>query len=163
MTVQEYTEKVMDYLTISSAGLEVKEEDEYVFINISVPEDDAGKMIGKHGETISSIAHLVSVSFHDEMTGKKVVVDINDYKNRREEEAVEMGLQAAKRVVESLRPHHLPRSLHAHQRRAIHQELQTYEGVYTQSEGEGRDRHLVIYPEGYESHFESDSSDDSQE
>lgn len=156
MTVQEYTQKVMDYLTITPEDLEITEDGDYVFINISVPEDDAGKMIGKHGETISSIAHLVSVSFHDEMTDKKVVVDINDYKNRREEEAVEMGRQAAKRVVDILRPHHLPRSLHAHQRRAIHQDLQTYEGVYTQSEGEGRDRHLVIYPEGYEAVETSD-------
>ncbi|MCD8484900.1 KH domain-containing protein [Candidatus Woesebacteria bacterium] len=150
MTVQEYVDKVIDYLTIEPENVEVREEDEYVFINIFVPEDDAGKMIGKHGETISSLAHLVSVSFHDELTDKKVVVDINDYKNRREEESIEMGRQAAKRVVETLRPHHMPRSLHAHQRRAVHHDLQSYEGVYTQSEGEGRDRHMVIYPEGYE-------------
>ncbi len=154
MTVQEYVDAVIDYLTIEPEAVSVEDDGEYLVINITVPEDDAGKMIGKHGETISGLAHLVSVSFHNDLEGKKVVVDINDYKSRKEEESIEMGRQAAKRVVETLRPHHMPRSLHAHQRRVVHQDLQSYEGVYTESEGQGRDRHLVIYPEGYDSNEE---------
>lgn len=146
MTVQEYLQQIFEYLTIDVQDVRLDEDDQYLLVYLTVEEDEAGKMIGKHGETLTSLAHLVSVSFYDELSAKKVVVDVNGYKARREEEAVAMGRQAAERVVASGRPHHMPRSLQAHQRRVIHQDLQDFVGVSTTSEGEGRDRHLVIYP-----------------
>jgi spoIIIJ-associated protein len=124
---------------------------------LTVGEEDAGKMIGKHGETLTSMGHLVTLSFREALknedeTSRRVVVDINAYKERREEEAIELGRELAQRAVEEQEPQALPRSLHPHQRRVVHQALQDFEGVYTQSEGEGRDRRLVIYPIEYQDH-----------
>jgi spoIIIJ-associated protein len=147
MTLQEYLDEVFSYLTVKPESINIREDNEdYIFIDMTVSEDDAGKMIGKYGDTIISLSHLVTTTFREQLEGKKVVFDVNGYKDRREEEAREIGLEAAERAVESQRPQHLPRSWQSHQRRAVHQALQDFVGVTTQSEGEGSERHLVVYP-----------------
>lgn len=147
MTVQEYVQQLLEYMSVDATNVGVEETEEYVFVTLEIPEEDAGKMIGKHGETITSLSHLVTVSFREQLENKKVIVDVNGYKERREDEAIEMGREYADRAIETGRPQHLPRVLQAHQRRVIHQDLQEYAGIFTQSEGEGRNRHLVVYPE----------------
>lgn len=148
MTVQEYFDQLLQHMGVGDAQVHLEENDEYLFINVEVPEEDAGKMIGNRGETIQALRQLAYLSFSEGLGEKKVVVNVNDYKEKKEEVAIELGLQAAERVKAEGRPQHLPKYLLAHQRRAIHQQLQEVEGVSTRSEGEGRDRHLVVYPEG---------------
>lgn len=157
MTIREYVDQLLQYMLIEPEAVEVEEGEEYISIRLSVAEDDAGKMIGKHGETLTSMGHLVTLSFRDSLknedgTTRKVVVDINSYKERREEEAVELGKELAQQAVDDQEPQALPRSIHPHQRRVVHQALQDFPGVFTQSEGEGRDRRLVIYPISYQDH-----------
>lgn len=150
MTVQEYLDQLLQHMGVGDATVTLEENDEYLFVDMSVPEEDAGKMIGSRGETIQALRQMVFLSFSEQLGDKKVVVNVNDYKEKKEEAAIEIGLQAADRAREEGIPQHLPKYLLAHQRRAIHQELQEQEGVFTRSEGEGRDRHLVIYPEGFD-------------
>ena len=147
MTIQEYLEQLLHHMGVGDTQLEIEENDEYLFIDIQVPEEDAGKMIGNRGETIQAFRQLVFLSFTEEIGDKKVVVNVNDYKEKKEEQAIDMAIAAAERARDENRPQHLPKYLLAHQRRAIHQELQDFPGVETHSEGEGRDRHLVIYPD----------------
>lgn len=161
MTIREYVDQLLEFMMIEPEHVEVEEGEEYVSIRLQIQEEDAGKMIGKHGETLTAMGHLVTLSFretlkNDDDTVRKVVVDINAYKERREEEAVELGRELAERAVQEQTPQFLPRSLHPHQRRVVHQDLQSFEGVYTQSEGEGRERRLVIYPIEYADHGEND-------
>lgn len=149
MTIQEYTENLLSYLAVDPENMQLEDNEEFVFITLDIPEEDAGKMIGKHGETIAALNHVVRVSFRDELGEKRVVVDVNGYKERKEEDARDLGIQAAERALETNRPQHLTELLLPHERRAIHQELDGYNGVFTRSEGEGMDRHLVVYPESY--------------
>ncbi len=163
MTIQEYVDQLLGYMLIEPEAVTVEEGEEYVSIRLSVPEEDAGKMIGKHGETLTSMGHIVTLSFRDALTDengevRRVVVDINAYKERKEDEALEIAKEIAQQVVDEQEPQALPRSFQPHQRRVIHQALQDFEGVFTQSEGQGRDRRLVIYPISYQDH-ESDSSE----
>src|SRR5690606_32080666 len=87
MTIREYTDSLMSYLTVEPENTQIEDADEFVFITLDIPEDDAGKMIGKHGETIAALNHVVRVSFRDELGEKRVVVDVNGYKERKEEDA----------------------------------------------------------------------------
>lgn len=168
MTIREYVDQLLEYMQISPEGVEVDESEDYITVRLQVTESDAGKMIGKHGETLSSMGHLITLSFRDSLKNeagevRRVVVDINAYKERREEDAIELGRELAERAVEEQAPQFLPRSLHPHQRRVVHQDLQTFAGVYTQSEGEGRDRRLVIYPIEYQDYGDEDQTPESLE
>lgn len=146
MTIQDYLQQLNQFLTIEPETMAVEEDDEFVFVKYQVNEEDAGKMIGRHGETISALANILTVTFHDQLGEKRVVVDINSYKAEKEDEAVEIGRELAERAIETGRPQYLPYSLQAHQRRVVHQALQDTPGIYTESKGEGRYRRLVIYP-----------------
>lgn len=161
MTFQEYLEQLLHHIGVGDTQLEIEENDEYLFIDIQVPEEDAGKMIGNRGETIQAFRQLVFLSFTEEIGEKKVVVNVNDYKEKKEEQAIDMAIAAAERARDEGRPQHLPKYFLAHQRRAIHQELQDFPGVTTHSEGEGRDRHLVIYPDdAHQASSHEESSDE---
>ena len=153
MNIPEYLDQLLGYLGVEGAEAKVEETDDYVFVDFAVPEEDAGKMIGAHGETIHALRQIIFLSFTEYLGDKKVVVNVNDYKDKKEEAAREIGFEAAERVVDTQRPQHLPKYLLAHQRRVIHQELGEYNGVFTRSEGEGEDRHLVVYPESYREQF----------
>lgn len=157
MTVHEYLEQLVGYLEVPVDEILVEETEEYCFVDIRVPEEDAGKMIGAYGETIHALRQIVFLSFTEHLGDRKVVVNVNDYKDKKEEAAREIGFSAAERAVDTQRPQHLPKYLLAHQRRVIHQELSEYNGVFTRSEGEGEDRHLVIYPESMREEFPADA------
>ncbi len=161
MTIQEYLEQLLQQMGVGDTHLEIEENDEYLFIDVSVPEEDAGKMIGNRGETIQAFRQIVFLTFMEEIGDKKVVVNVNDYKEKKEEQAIDMAIAAAERARDEGRPQHLPKYLLAHQRRAIHQELQDFPGVETHSEGEGRDRHLVIYPSQDDGGYEQSGKDEA--
>jgi len=148
MTVQEYTDQLLDLLRIQPEKVEIVEEEGYIFVMIDVIEDDAGKMIGNKGETLYSLGQIMSLTFQDQLDDKRIVVDVNDYKGKREERATEIGYEAAERARQEQRPIDLP-PLAAYERRVIHQALSEDEGIFTRSEGEGRDRRLVVYPDSY--------------
>lgn len=160
MQTKDYIDQVLEYMLIEPNSVEIREDenDDYIFVLLDVVEEDAGKLIGKYGDTLNGLSHLATVSCYDSNNEKRVVVDVNDYKFNRETEAEEIAVEAAEEVLESQRPRHLPKSWQAHQRRVVHQRLQDFAGVFTESEGEGRDRHLVIYPEGWDVKNKKDDS-----
>jgi len=158
MTLQEYTQQLLEYLRVEPVSVAIEENEQYFFVQIEVSEDDTGKMIGNHGETIRAFQQILSLSYKEELGEKRVVVNVNDYKQRREERAKEMGLEAAERAVSDQRPQDLP-PLQSFERRAIHEALKDFAGVFTQSEGEGRYRRLVVYPESYRDTSDSDSDE----
>lgn len=161
MTLQEYTQQLLEYLRVEPVSVTIEENEQYFFVQIEVSEEDTGKMIGNHGETIRAFQQILSLSYKEELGDKRVVVNVNDYKQRREERAKEMGLEAAERAVSDQRPQDLP-PLQSFERRAIHEALKDFAGVFTQSEGEGRYRRLVVYPESYRDPSDSDESNDGE-
>jgi spoIIIJ-associated protein len=148
MTVQEYTEQFLELTRIEPDKIEILEEGDYIFVMITVQEEDAGKLIGNKGETLHALGQIISLSFQDQLDDKRIVVDVNDYKGKREERATEIGFEVAERVRQEQKPIDLP-PMAAYERRVIHQALSEEVGVFTRSEGEGRNRRLVVYPDSY--------------
>lgn len=145
MTVQEYVEQLLAHMGIAGSSVSVVEDDETINVSISVSEEDSGMMIGKHGDTISSMQRLTLLSMQETLNGKKLSVNVNDYLERRKETLLSMAQRAADRVKEMKRPVSLTR-LKPSERRIIHMALQEDKEIMTQSEGEGMRRILVIYP-----------------
>ena len=109
-------------------------------------DDDVGILIGRHGQTMSSLQYLVRIILSRRIkTPPPLIIDIDGYKQRRYE-----GLrETAKRLAEQVKTRRVPFTLEpmpAIERRIIHLTLADDPNVTTQSTGEGEARKVVISP-----------------
>ncbi len=113
-------------------------------IELSVPSTEINSiLIGKNAETLRSLQFLLSTTLRSK--GADVVrvnIDVADYKKQR---ADKVAKQAKEWIEEVLRTgdSYIAR-LNAADRRIVHHVASDYENIRTFSEGEGRDRHIVI-------------------
>ncbi len=132
---------------------EVKAEGEAnVYPKINIVGGDTGILIGHHGETLDSIQYLINLSAIRRSKQKdgdyvKIVVDIEGYREKREETLRSLARRMASRAVKYRRNIYLE-PMNAYERRIIHSELQSFENVSTHSVGSDRDRKIVITYEG---------------
>ncbi len=105
-----------------------------------------GALIGRKGERLSALQHLVNLLLSKRMgTWTRVLVDVEDYRGRRERQLREIALRAADRVDETGKMLQLE-AMPALERRWIHLALRERSGVSTQSIGEEPNRRVVIIP-----------------
>src|SRR3954447_11140659 len=105
-----------------------------------------GSLIGRKGKRLSALQHLVNLML-SRRTGQwtRVLVDVEDYRGRRERQLVDLAARAAERVVETGKMLQLE-PMPALERRWIHLALRDNEGVSTQSIGEEPNRRVVVLP-----------------
>jgi spoIIIJ-associated protein len=105
-----------------------------------------GALIGRKGERLSALQHLVNLMLSKEMGAwTRVLVDVEDYRGRRERQLRELAERAAARVVETGKMLQLE-PMSALERRWIHMSLRDHPGVATQSIGEEPNRRVVLVP-----------------
>ena len=115
-------------------------------IVIDVAGDDVGLLIGRHGETLSSMQFLLNACLSGRLPrSTRVVVDVEHYRDRREQTLRGIALRAADRARRDRRPVTL-QPMPANERRIIHLTLQTSNWVTTESTGEGAERRVVVTP-----------------
>ena len=74
-----------------------------------------------------------------------VFVDVNNYRKEREDIIVKLARAAAKKCETIKQPVSLP-AMNSFERRIVHNELSMHPDVVTQSEGENKERHVVVQP-----------------
>lgn len=135
---------------LKSTGLniygEVVEEDDKITINLSGSE--IGILIGKRGDVLDALQYLFSQIInrqkpHNEY--KRVVIDSEGYRNKREETLRMLGQRLANKVVKEGKPTKLE-PMNAAERRIIHTSLQSKNNVTTTSKGEEPNRYVIISP-----------------
>ena len=133
---------VLDNMKID-ADVTVKEENDLVTININGPK--MGLIIGYRGETLDSLQYLVSLIVNKDHNKpyKRVVLDTENYRQKREETLKRVAQKAAYKVKASKRPYKLE-PMNPYERRIIHSALQDDKDVTTYSEGEEPYRRIVI-------------------
>ena len=110
--------------------------------------DALGALIGRKGERLSALQHLVNLMLSKEMgTWTRVLVDVEDYRGRRERQLRELAERAAARVTETGKMLQLE-PMPALERRWIHLTLRDNPAVATQSIGEEPNRRVVLVPRG---------------
>lgn len=115
-------------------------------IQLDVAGDDVGLIIGRHGETLVSLQFLLNACLgRDLPRDTRVVVDIEHYRDRREESLRSIALRAADRARRERRPVTL-QPMPPNERRIVHVTLQSNPYVSTESTGEGAERRVVISP-----------------
>ncbi len=110
--------------------------------------DALGALIGRKGERLSALQHLVNLMLSKEMgSWTRVLVDVEDYRGRRERQLRELADRAAARVAETGKMLQLE-PMPALERRWIHLTLRDHAAVVTQSIGEEPNRRVVLLPRG---------------
>jgi spoIIIJ-associated protein len=103
-----------------------------------------GALIGRKGERLSALQHLVNLMLSRRMgTWTRVLVDVEDYRGRRERQVVEVATRAAQHVQETGQMLQLE-PMSALERRWVHLALRDIEGITTQSIGEEPMRRVVV-------------------
>ncbi len=103
-----------------------------------------GALIGRKGERLSALQHLINLMLSRKMgSWTRVLVDVEDYRGRRERQLAEVAIRAAERVQETGQMLQLE-PMSALERRWVHISLRNVEGVSTQSIGEEPMRRVVV-------------------
>ncbi len=113
--------------------------------------EDAGVLIGHHGDTLDALQYLTNLAVNRRDEDEKreytrVIVDIEDYREKREATLRALADRMAARAKKTGRNVVLE-PMNPYERRIIHSQIQNIEGVSTHSVGEDEDRKVVISPE----------------
>ena len=147
--IEEVVGKILNNL-INSTGLDadvyVRDQMEEGSIVFELEGQDSGLLIGRRGETLSSLEYLVRLMASKTLDKRaNIMIDVEDYKLRRKEKLENIAKKTAEKVSKtgkriSLEP------MSAADRRIVHMTLAESKNVTTQSRGEGMHRKVVINP-----------------
>ncbi len=122
--------------------LEAEENEDIIYVDIEGK--DSGTIIGKRGQTLDAIQYLTSL-VANKGDGKyiKVVVDAENYRQKREKTLEQLANRLASKVTKSRKSVRLE-PMNPYERKVIHATLQGNPEVTTRSEGEEPYRRVII-------------------
>lgn len=136
---------ILDHFGLE-ADIEYEERDDHVRYHVEGP--DMGVLIGRHGSTLDALQFLVGViNARKKLADYRVVVDVEGYRDRREQQLRDLAKRSATRAQREGREIVLS-PMPAGDRRVIHLTLADHFDVTTYSEGEDPDRCVVVAPGG---------------
>jgi spoIIIJ-associated protein len=113
---------------------------------LNVKGDDLGALIGRRGEKLASLQHIVNLIVgRREGQHHRIAIDVENYRGRREEQLRDVADRAAKRVIQSGKIIQLE-AMPAIERRVVHMALLENPKVRTQSVGVEPNRRIVVLP-----------------
>lgn len=142
-SIKEYILKIIKEMGLD-AQIEIKNREERPIFNIITK--DSNILIGKNGRTIDSLQTITTAMLKQELgTHYYFLIDVNDYKQRKEKRLEKLAKYTAKDVARtkievSLDP------MNSYERRIIHNTLSNSKDVYTESVGEEPNRYVVVKP-----------------
>jgi len=115
-------------------------------VRLNVKGSDMGLLIGRRGEKLASLQHLVNlIVAKREGEYTRIAVDVENYRGRREEQLRDVADRAAKRVIQTGKIIQLE-PMPAVERRIVHMALVENPKVRTQSVGVDPNRRIVVLP-----------------
>lgn len=127
-------------------ALESENEDEPPPYILHIRGKELGFLIGRRGETLAALQYLTRlIAGRDLEQRAEFVVDVENYKARREVLLRKLAQRMAKEAMKRRRPVELE-PMPPHERRIIHMALRNHSQVYTESVGEGNRRKVTIIP-----------------
>lgn len=141
--VEQLIEKLFSLLEIEGT-FTLEEQDDT--LDVMMETKDTGIVIGYHGEVLESLQLILSLAIAKKL-GRfvRVSIEVDDYKKNRTEYLHNLAIQVKEKALSENNEQVLS-SLKSWERRIIHLFLQNDEQVTSESEGEGKERVLVIKP-----------------
>ena len=138
-------EFIENILSKSNINAKVNATQENNLIKINIEGKEATCLIGRRGETLDSVQFLTGLALNkiNKDSHMRVLVDIENYRNKREESLVRYARKVAREVAKTRRTKKLD-YMNPYERRIVHSALQNDKYVITYSEGTDPYRRLVI-------------------
>lgn len=139
---------VIDYLINVSkeygADITVDVKETTKMLTFQIETERAGLLIGKYGKIINGLQVLVqTLVYREHEKAPMVVVNIGDYRQKREEKLKEIAERTAKKVLRTRQAVYLE-PLPAFERKIVHAHISKYDQLVTQSEGKEPHRYLKV-------------------
>ncbi len=140
---KKYLEDILSFFGLNTDVYATSEDE---VIQLGVPSTHLnGFLIGQRGENMRSMQYLTSTALkNNDFSHTRVNVDIAEYKKQRADRLRDRAEDWMKKVRDSKKPMSLE-PMNASDRRVIHKLAGEY-SLISDSEGEGRDRHIVLKP-----------------
>ncbi len=146
-TVSELLEKMRTPATVSARYGEMDERRRRPPVLIDIRGKDLGPLIGKKAQTLDALQYISHLMVSKEIgRSVRLLVDVEGYRERREEQLVRLAHRMADQAVKTGRRQVLE-PMPPNERRIVHITLRDDERVTTESIGEGPKRKLTIIPE----------------
>jgi spoIIIJ-associated protein len=144
--VRAFLESVLGLLGVE-VEVDIDIEEDGLHCDLNTSSEDGGLLIGRHGATLDALQYLtLRVLQAEGFERMRITLDVAGYRTRREKTLQKLAQNAADKVLDTNRPYHFE-PMSAMERRVVHMAILEIEGLSTESEGEGRNRHVVIFPE----------------
>jgi len=139
--VQNFLSPIFEKMDID-ADIDITQEEGQVTVRLSG--ENIGIIIGRRGETLDALQYLLSLVINRKVDGyTRVILDVADYRQKREETLVRLAHRMADKVARTRKNLSLE-PMNPYERRIIHSTLQNHKYVDTQSIGEEPNRKVVI-------------------
>lgn len=144
-----YAKKYLeDLLSFFGVNVDVAASVEGDVIELAVPSTESNSiLIGRNAETLRSLQYVVSTTLRNQDAALvRVNIDIADYKKQRADKVAGQAREWIEQVRKTGDSH--VANLNAADRRVVHQVASEFEDIETFSEGEGRERRIIIAQKG---------------
>ena len=138
---------IKDILEAIDLTAEITVEEDDKFIRYLLTGENLNDLIGHHGECLYALSSFISAVCKSDKH-KKVVLDVENYRSKREETLRALAERIANKVAKSGRYYKFE-PMDASERKVIHTALQNDDRVTTMSKGEEPRRYLIVFPREY--------------
>lgn len=142
--LKEIVKELLELMAIK-ADFNVSEdkENEALLVEIIAPEE-SGLIIGSRGRTLNSLQVVLGMIFKKKSGNwKRIILDVSGWRDREKERLESLAKLTAQRAKDTGDPQYLY-NLTPSQRRLVHMFLAEKKGITTESQGDGKERCLVV-------------------
>ncbi len=144
--IQEILEELLARLSTPFRKIRIEKRPDSGY-RVNIESEEPSLLIGHHGENITALQNILkSILWNKTDEDFSLVLDIDDYRKRQEENVIKMAERKVEMVRKNKQPQPLP-AMSAYFRRVVHLYLaEKFHDVETESIGEGDFRHIEIKP-----------------
>lgn len=144
--VRSFLESVLGLLGVD-VDVDIDIEEDGLHCDLNCSPEDGGLLIGRHGATLDALQYLtLRVLQAEGLERMRITLDVAGYRTRREKTLRQLAQSVANKVLDTGEPYHFE-PMSAMERRVVHMAILDIDGLTTESEGEGRKRHVVVFPD----------------
>jgi len=142
----DFLEELLGLMGIDAVA-EPTVEGSHMYVDLEgADEDDLALLIGRHGQTLDAIQELTRLVVGRRLDDRiRVIVDVEDYRKRRDQRLGSRARDLAQKVVRSGREEELE-PMNPYERKLVHDAVAEISGVESVSRGEEPNRYVVIRP-----------------
>ncbi len=144
-TAADFLEELMGHMGIDAVAEPTLHHDHMYVDIVGEDEDDMALLIGRHGQTLDAIQELTRMVVGRRLDERvRIIVDVEDYRKRREARLEEKAGEAAERVLQSGGTEEALEPMNPFERKLVHDAVAMIDGVESSSRGEEPERYVVI-------------------